>query len=73
MSALVEEDHPELIYPDKVIRLRPAEHVLPHYLWLVLQTPPLRAQIEAAARTAVGNYAIGGAEVVGKTWTGRRR
>jgi len=63
MSALVEQDHPDLIYPDKVIRLRPNDRVSPRYLWLVLQTPPLRAQIEAAARTAVGNYAIGGGDV----------
>lgn len=63
MSALVEQDHPDLIYPDKVIRLRPNDHVSPRFLWVVLQTPPLRAQIEAAARTAVGNYAIGGGDV----------
>jgi type I restriction enzyme S subunit len=63
MSALVDEDHPDLIFPDKVIRLRPKQDLRPDYLWLLLQTPPLRAQIEAAARTAVGNYAIGGKDI----------
>lgn len=64
MSALVPEDQPNLIFPDKVIRVRVRpETILPEYLWHVLQTPPLRAQIEAAARTAVGNYAIGGKDI----------
>jgi len=59
MSALVQEDMANLIYPDKVIRVRVKENILPEYLWQVLQSHPIRAQIEAAARTAVGNYAIG--------------
>jgi len=63
MSALVEEDHPDLIFPDKVIRVRPKPTLRPDYLWLLLHTPPLRAQIEAASRTAVGNYAIGGKDI----------
>ncbi len=64
MSALVEEDLPGMIYPDKVIRLRAnPEMILPAFLWRALQLPYVRAQIEAAARTAVGNYAIGGADI----------
>jgi len=64
MSALVEDDLPGMIYPDKVIRLRAnPEMILPAFLWRALQLPYVRAQIEAAARTAVGNYAIGGADV----------
>lgn len=59
MSALVEEDMPNLVFPDKVIRVRVRDNILPEYLWQVLQSHPVRAQIEAAARTAVGNYAIG--------------
>jgi type I restriction enzyme S subunit len=59
MSALVEEDQENLIFPDKLIRVRAQDNIEPAYLWRVLQLPPLRAQIEAAARTAVGNYAIG--------------
>lgn len=63
MSALVREDEPNLIFPDKLIRVRGNDKTLPEFLWLVLQTPPLRAQIETAARTAVGNYAIGGTDI----------
>lgn len=63
MSALVRDDEPDLIFPDKLIRVRVNEQMLPDFLWLVLQTPPLRAQIETAARTAVGNYAIGGTDI----------
>jgi len=59
MSALVPQDIPDLIFPDKIIRLRASEAILPEYLWQILQSRPMRAQIEAAARTAVGNYAIG--------------
>lgn len=58
------EDQRNLIFPDKVIRVRvKPELIRPDYLWLVLQTPFLRAQIKAAARTAVGNYAIGGKDI----------
>ncbi len=63
MSALVPEDEANLIFPDKLIRVRACEKMAPEFLWFVLQTPPLRAQIETAARTAVGNYAIGGADI----------
>jgi type I restriction enzyme S subunit len=63
MSALVLEDMTNLIYPDKVIRVRVNESILPEYLWQVLQSHPLRAQIEAVARTAVGNYAIGSEDI----------
>jgi type I restriction enzyme S subunit len=59
MSAIVPEDMPHLVFPDKIIRARTNETILPEYLWQVLQSHPVRAQIEAAARTAVGNYAIG--------------
>jgi len=59
MSALVENDIPDIIFPDKVIRLRCKSKILPEYLWKIFQMPFLRSQIEAAARTAVGNYAIG--------------
>ena len=39
------------------------DNILPEYLWQVLQSHPLRAQIEAATRTAVGNYAIGSEDI----------
>jgi type I restriction enzyme S subunit len=59
MSAYVERDMEDLIFPDKVIRVRTLANILPEYLCQILQLPQLRIQIEAAARTAVGNYAIG--------------
>ena len=64
MSAWVQEDVPDMIYPDKLIRVRvKTDLLLPAFLWRLLQLPLLRAQLEAAARTAVGNYAIGGADI----------
>lgn len=59
MSALVEADLPNLIYPDKLIRVRCKPSMLPSYFCNVVQMDFARLQIEAAARTAVGNYAIG--------------
>jgi type I restriction enzyme S subunit len=64
MSALVDADVPDTIFPDKVIRVRPDTSILdPTYLWRLLQTFGVRTQIEARARTAVGNYAIGGRDI----------
>lgn len=62
-AALVEDEHPDLIFPDKVIRVRLKANVLPAYFWYLLGTPYLRAQIESFARTAVGNHAIGGKDI----------
>ena len=64
MSALVPDDLTDTIFPDKLIRVRVVEDgLLPEYLWRVLQLPSIRLQIEGAARTAVGNYAIGSSDV----------
>ncbi len=64
MSALVTESLPDMIFPDKLIRVRIVrEGLLPEFLWRVLQSPTMRAQIESVTRTAVGNYAIGSADV----------
>jgi len=64
MSALVEKDIADTIFPDKVIRVRPdTSRIDAHFLWRLLQLPALRTQIEAAARTAVGNFAIGGKDI----------
>jgi restriction endonuclease S subunit len=52
-----------MIFPDKIIRLRPKDNMHPGFLWYVLQSRHLRLQIEAAARTAVGNYAIGSDDI----------
>jgi len=62
-AAMVEGDHPDLIFPDKVIRVRLKDQILPAFFWYLLGTPYLRAQIESFARTAVGNYAIGGKDI----------
>ena len=64
MSALVDADIDGMIFPDKVIRVRPdPEKIEPEFLWRLLQVPAVRSQIEAAARTAVGNFAIGGKDI----------
>lgn len=63
MSALVTADMADLIFPDKIIRVRVRNNMLPEYFCILLQSAPLRAQIEAAARTAVGNYAIGSEDI----------
>lgn len=64
MSALVEEDLDDTVFPDKVIRVRvDASRLDPGFLWRLLQLPALRREIEGAARTAVGNFAIGGKDI----------
>lgn len=64
MSALVEADIDDMIFPDKVIRVRPnLDRIESGFLWRLLQVPAVRSQIEAAARTAVGNFAIGGKDI----------
>jgi type I restriction enzyme S subunit len=64
MSALVEADIRDTIFPDKVIRVRPnLDKIESQFLWRLLQVPAVRSQIEAAARTAVGNFAIGGKDI----------
>lgn len=64
MSALVEENMPNLIFPDKTFRVRVhSPLLLPEFLWRLLHLPAMRAQIESCARTAVGNYAIGAADI----------
>ena len=63
MSALVEADMPNLIYPDKLIRVRCKPIILPAYFWKLAHMAFARSQIEAAARTAVGNYAIGSEDI----------
>lgn len=64
MSALVNSDIEDTIFPDKVIRVRPDLSKLDSkFLWRLLQLPAVRTQIEAAARTGVGNFAIGGKDI----------
>ncbi|MCL2875893.1 MAG: restriction endonuclease subunit S [Betaproteobacteria bacterium] len=64
MSALVETDIDGMIFPDKIIRVRPnLDRIKSKFLWRLLQVPAVRCQIEAASRTAVGNFAIGGKDI----------
>ena len=64
MSAVVDCDVEDTIFPDKVIRVRPdSRRINPHFLWRLLQLTAIRRQLEAAARTAVGNFAIGGKDI----------
>lgn len=61
--AILEKDCPGLIFPDKLMRVRCKANVLPEYLEYVLSSSIARPQLEANARTAVGNYAIGNDDV----------
>lgn len=63
MSALVEADMPNLIFPDKLIRVRCNAKILPAYFAQLAKMGFARSQIESAARTAVGNYAIGSEDI----------
>mgnify|MGYP001044565259 CR=1 FL=1 len=64
MAALVSDDLPNLIFPDKVIRVRlTSQDAHPDFVWRLLKTPFMRFKIEANARTAVGNYAIGSSDL----------
>lgn len=63
MSALVVVDMPNLIFPDKLIRVRCKPNILPAYFAQIVKMGFSRSQIESAARTAVGNYAIGSEDI----------
>lgn len=48
----------------EAIRFRPnLDKIAPEFLWRLLQVHAVRSQLEAAARTAVGNFAIGGKDI----------
>ena len=61
--AILEKDYPDLIFPDKLMRVRCKANVLPEYLEYILSSSIARPQLEANARTAVGNHAIGNDDV----------
>jgi len=64
IASLVTTDMTNLIFPDKVIRVRlVSDSVLPGFLCALLKTPTMRLCIESCARTAVGNYAIGSSDL----------
>jgi type I restriction enzyme S subunit len=60
---LIDQDYPDIIFPDKLMRLRCKNNILPEYLEYILNTTIARPQIEAMARTAVGNFAIGNDDI----------
>ncbi len=62
-SALVEDDHPEIIFPDIIIRARFNDRILPEYAREVIQSSVGRAWFQQNARTAVGMWKIGGGDI----------
>jgi type I restriction enzyme S subunit len=60
---ILSEDYSNLIFPDKLMRVRCKANVLPEYLEYILSSSIARPQLEANARTAVGNHAIGNEDV----------
>lgn len=61
--AILDKDYPDLIFPDKLMRVRCKANVLPEFLEYILSSSIARPQLEANARTAVGNHAIGNEDV----------
>jgi type I restriction enzyme S subunit len=61
--ALVEEDRPDLLFPDIIIRARFAETILPEFAREVIQTPLGRSHFQSNARTAVGMWKIGAEDI----------
>lgn len=61
--ALVEEDCPDTLFPDIIIRARLKSSVLPHFVREVLQTPLGRSHFLSNARTAVGMWKIGSEDI----------
>ena len=62
-SGLVENDMPRRVYPDLLMRVRVTPRCLPQYLIALLNDSTGRAQIETAARTAVGTFKINNQQV----------
>ncbi|MFZ5585496.1 MAG: restriction endonuclease subunit S [Thermodesulfobacteriota bacterium] len=61
--ALVEEDHPDILFPDIIIRVRFNARIDPRYAREVIQTSVGRAWFQKNARTAVGMWKIGGGDI----------
>lgn len=61
--SILDKDYPALIFPDKLMRVRCKDNVLSGYLEYILSSSIARPQLEANARTAVGNHAIGNEDV----------
>jgi type I restriction enzyme S subunit len=61
--ALVESDEPSVLFPDIIIRARFNGKMLPEYAREFIQTKPGRTYFQQNARTAVGMWKIGGADI----------
>lgn len=60
-AGIVDEEPPDgCIYPDILIRLRSGTAIRPRYLVSILNSRPLRAQVETSARTAAGIWKVSG-------------
>lgn len=62
-AGLVQDDMPGRIYPDLLMRMRVTRRCLPSFLVAALSSTAARAQVEAAARTAVGTFKINNQQV----------
>ncbi len=63
--ALVEEDRPDILFPDIIIRARFNDMILPEYAGALIQSPIGRLWFQKNARTAVGMWKIGGGDIAG--------
>lgn len=61
--ALVEQDCPDTLFPDIIIRARLKSSVMPHFVREVMQTPLGRSHFLSNARTAVGMWKIGSEDI----------
>lgn len=61
--ALVKTDEPGILFPDIIIRARLKGDILPEYAREYIQSRPGRTYFQQNARTAVGMWKIGGADI----------
>lgn len=61
--ALVEADEPDILFPDIIIRARFNGKILPEFAREFIQSTPGRTYFQQNARTAVGMWKIGGADI----------
>lgn len=61
--ALVQEDAPEVLFPDIIIRARFRDSLIPAYVREIIQTPLGRAFFQSNARTSVGMWKIGASDI----------
>lgn len=61
--ALAKEDAPNVVFPDTMIRARFKDTLLSEYVGEVIQSPLGRSYFQSNARTAVGMWKIGAADI----------